>query len=656
MLQTQTTPLSIYELDIDLFRAQLNNLSDNEDGMTFPTTHQHVAPVSVGGVQLARVIEIINDYTITFEDGQYAVNLVGANSNIGDRVNVNQVSVRSANSAGLPNLDVLETSAFRGGVNIDEANGRAGTQYPMGTSKFPVNNIADARTIAATHGINTIFVIGDLTVGNGEDISDMILIGQSPLQSEITMELGSIVDRAEFTEFTIQGAIDGEVVIEKCQIGNVSYSQGIMRDSLIEGTIQLGVAGQINFLDCASGTSGEVLPCIDINGVDNTGDCTLIFRNYSGGIKLTEKTGTGKVAIDVSSGKLVIDETCTQGSILARGDAKVINHNGDLMNSGYHNGDLLLTNETYFGLQVSQALGDGVHMDFTNGESGTNFPQGSAEFPVNNVADAMIIANNHSIDKILFSGIVNIAAGEDISGKTFRGYHAGTSILTMDDGCITDHTQFENCRLSGYQNGAVFYREVSVLGDIHNFAGYMYLSTIGADIHVAESALVPSQILDCFSASKSHDVADTNALDFGDGASTLIVRGWTGGMEVRNMDTVGTVLDMTTRESSVYIDSTCTEGSININKVGGSHEDNSGENCTVNLNSVAKSVWDRDAYDWESQTSAGAALLFAIEQGDPQNVADAVWDANISDHQISGTFGEYVSKKLLTIGKWIGLR
>jgi hypothetical protein len=75
--------------------------------MAYPDTHRHVAPVSLGGVTLARIIEIINGYTVTFEDGQYAVNLVGANSNVGDVVNVNQVSVRSANSVG---LQVVETA------------------------------------------------------------------------------------------------------------------------------------------------------------------------------------------------------------------------------------------------------------------------------------------------------------------------------------------------------------------------------------------------------------------------------------------------------------------------------------------------------------------------------------------------------------------
>lgn len=91
----------IYQLDIDDFRMELKGLEDSEDGMAFPNTHNHNTEVTIGGITYARMIEIINGYTVTFEDGQYAVNLVGANSNVGDVINLNQVSVRSANSAGL---------------------------------------------------------------------------------------------------------------------------------------------------------------------------------------------------------------------------------------------------------------------------------------------------------------------------------------------------------------------------------------------------------------------------------------------------------------------------------------------------------------------------------------------------------------------------
>jgi len=96
----QASP-EIRELDLDSFRLTLRDLEDDEAGMPWVRTHNHVAPIGVGNFQLARVVEIVNDYTITFEDGQYAVNIVGGNSNVGDRVNVNQVSVRTANSTGL---------------------------------------------------------------------------------------------------------------------------------------------------------------------------------------------------------------------------------------------------------------------------------------------------------------------------------------------------------------------------------------------------------------------------------------------------------------------------------------------------------------------------------------------------------------------------
>jgi hypothetical protein len=94
-------PFEVRELDLDWFRLQLKDLEDDAEGMPFLDTHRHNTEVEIAGVTLARVIEIINGYTVTFEDGQYAVNLVGANSNVSDVVNLNQVSIRAQNSAGL---------------------------------------------------------------------------------------------------------------------------------------------------------------------------------------------------------------------------------------------------------------------------------------------------------------------------------------------------------------------------------------------------------------------------------------------------------------------------------------------------------------------------------------------------------------------------
>jgi len=100
MTLVQSSP-EIRELDLDVFRLALKAYEAAEYGMYLLKTHNHNTQVTLGSLTFARVIEILPPYTVTFEDGQYAVNLVNANSNVSDKTNVNQVSVRSANSAGL---------------------------------------------------------------------------------------------------------------------------------------------------------------------------------------------------------------------------------------------------------------------------------------------------------------------------------------------------------------------------------------------------------------------------------------------------------------------------------------------------------------------------------------------------------------------------
>jgi len=91
----------LYELDVNVFRLALKDLEDDEEGMAFVDTHRHNTEVTLGGVTFARTVEIINGYTVEFEDGQYTVRCVGANHNIADVKVANQVSLIIGNSAGL---------------------------------------------------------------------------------------------------------------------------------------------------------------------------------------------------------------------------------------------------------------------------------------------------------------------------------------------------------------------------------------------------------------------------------------------------------------------------------------------------------------------------------------------------------------------------
>lgn len=99
-----TTP-DVRKLSATTLWENLRSLEDDPEGMPYPQIVKNTTPVTLAGVTFARQVEIINGYTLTFEDGLYAVDIYGGNTNVADVTNRNQVSVRTANSAGLVVVD-----------------------------------------------------------------------------------------------------------------------------------------------------------------------------------------------------------------------------------------------------------------------------------------------------------------------------------------------------------------------------------------------------------------------------------------------------------------------------------------------------------------------------------------------------------------------
>lgn len=93
---------TLYELDVNQFRLDLLDAEDEVAGMAYPKTHNHNTEVVLSGDTYARTLEIINGYTVTFENlSPYTVKCVGANHNIADVTNFNSATLIIGNSAGL---------------------------------------------------------------------------------------------------------------------------------------------------------------------------------------------------------------------------------------------------------------------------------------------------------------------------------------------------------------------------------------------------------------------------------------------------------------------------------------------------------------------------------------------------------------------------
>lgn len=318
------TPLggTSYELDTEAFRLALKDLEDDQVGMAYPDTHRRNAPVLLSGIEYAQTLEIINGYTVTFEEtgSPYKVNLVGSNNNILDVTNLGTVSVAPNNSAGLIQTREIQYASFEGAVHIDVVNGVNSTVYPAGTPRQPVNNVEDAVFIAQLYGFTTLHVDGDITLSTGDDVSFYRVVGQNASRTMITVEPGAGCLKTEFEECVLTGTLDGGTIVRSSYVFDLEYVNGFLWECELAGTITLGGSSIAHIMACYADTNGVT---IDMGGAGNA----LNMQRQTGDIHIANKTGTDKCEVYLVSGEIEIEASVTNGAgIELAGVGTVVNH------------------------------------------------------------------------------------------------------------------------------------------------------------------------------------------------------------------------------------------------------------------------------------------------------------------------------------------
>jgi len=115
---------TLYEHNTETFRQTVNDLMDDEAGIVLPDWAVRNAPVTVAGTTFAQTIEVVNGFSVEYDDapGAYSVRLAGSNNNLFDVENgilaQNLVQVISTNSAGLVKVDTgaVDTDRIIGSV------------------------------------------------------------------------------------------------------------------------------------------------------------------------------------------------------------------------------------------------------------------------------------------------------------------------------------------------------------------------------------------------------------------------------------------------------------------------------------------------------------------------------------------------------------
>jgi len=326
MTLIQSTPIEIYQLDLNTFHEGMRNLEDDEGGIWADVTHDYASPTTLSGVTYARLIEIINSYTVTFlPDSAWVVQIVGGNSNVGDRINPNNVSVQVSNSAGLQDAESLQAGSFDGRVTVDTTSSFTGTTFPTGTAKFPVNNLADARLIAEDRGLRVIRIMTSMSFTAGDFSPGYTFEGVSPVVTTVTLAAGVNITKCTFLNMTIEGVMDGQNTIVGCHTLDITFFNGAIHESALEGTITLSGGVEATIFDCWSSVSGggpTDHPTIDMNGAGNQ----LALRGWDGGLGIENCSGVGASSLDFDSGRVTFDVNNTGGVFTIRGIADVFDN------------------------------------------------------------------------------------------------------------------------------------------------------------------------------------------------------------------------------------------------------------------------------------------------------------------------------------------
>lgn len=336
------------ELTCQNLLNEVRDWEDSEEGMAHPQIIEGSGKEVLGvGVAVGITLKLLN-WKVQFEARPPSTwvlcNISGGNlvavNDVGDPMSPVEpsayvtVTLTASSSATIQELLDIQHSSFEGGVWIDTINGTSGTAYPTGTARQPVDNLADAQTIASAHGLSKLWIKGNVTFGATDDIDNFVVEGQNPILSTITITSGCSTNGTEFLNCKLTGTLNGETDIKDSIINTLSGFQGCVLRCCLTGNIT--VAGTptdlAQFIECY--LASQFIGLIEINC--NGDGPHVALRAYTGGVRITNKSGASKVAIDFISGRLEITSSVTAGTFFVRGVGEITSNQatGITMNDG----------------------------------------------------------------------------------------------------------------------------------------------------------------------------------------------------------------------------------------------------------------------------------------------------------------------------------
>jgi hypothetical protein len=212
--------------------------------------------------------------------------------------------------------DDIAIARFQGQVFIDTVNGVAGTAYPRGTQEMPVNNLADAKSIADARGIRSYHLhTGGISLSVGVDHTRWTFEGDDPEDDIVTIVAGTDVASSSFEQVGIRGDLDGRIAARDCAIGVLGSGittgvQGTFDNCAFRGSVIEVAPGGV--LSSTRAFSDEILGIIF--DLVSTAQTRVLLGEFTGIVSFVNASAGGQVIAVNANGARITTAASVGGS------------------------------------------------------------------------------------------------------------------------------------------------------------------------------------------------------------------------------------------------------------------------------------------------------------------------------------------------------
>jgi hypothetical protein len=189
---------------------------------------------------------------------------------------------------------------------------------------------------------------------------------------------------------------------------------------------------------------------------------------------------------------------------------------------------------------------------------------------------ALGIAVAKGFDTIFVKGNLTIGATDIISGYTLIGQGASFNVakttITLTDGCTTANTFFSACKVVGRQNGESIFDDC-VIGELTNSHCQFKNCGMLGPVTVTNSGWTANHVTDLLNCHTSHD---WYVLDYNASPLQQVYSKMSGRVKITNCTNALANIIIEMSGGEVWLDSSCTAGSITIRGMGNLIDESAG--------------------------------------------------------------------------------